>query len=143
MTWNPSSGRTVHRLGGRTLVAASLVSVVIGSSLVACGTDEPTVNPNLSPAGQRGDAIAIDRGCKGCHGGNGEGGVAPKWVGLYNSEVTLSDGSTVIADEEYLRRAIDDPSAQTVKGATMVMPRVELADKEIDDLIAYIKDLAK
>ncbi len=143
MTWKLLSGRSDARVGSRARVVAALLSVVAFSALVACGTDEPTVNPNLSPAGQRGDAIATDRGCKACHGGNGEGGVAPKWIGLYNSEVTLSDGSTVIADEEYLRRAIDDPTAQTVKGAAVVMPRVDLADKEIDDLIAYIKDLAK
>ena len=139
MTWKLLSGRSDARVGSCARVVAALLSVVAFSALVACGTDEPTVNPNLSPAGQRGDAIATDRGCKACHGGNGEGGVAPKWIGLYNSEVTLSDGSTVIADEEYLRRA----TAQTVKGAAVVMPRVDLADKEIDDLIAYIKDLAK
>ena len=131
------------RGGARAGLVAASIAIASVSALVACGKDEPSVNLNLSPAGQRGDALATDRGCKGCHGGSGEGGVGPKWVGLYESEVTLSDGSTVIADDDYLRTAIGDPTAQTVKGATMTMPRVELTDKEIDDLVAYIKDLAK
>ena len=58
MTWKLLSGRSDARVGSRARVVAALLSVVAFSALVACGTDEPTVNPNLSPAGQRGDAIA-------------------------------------------------------------------------------------
>ena len=54
----------------------------------------------------------------------------------------LADGTTVIADDEYLTTAIADPSAQLVDGYTLRMPANNLTDAEIADIVAYIKTLA-
>ena len=49
-----------------------------------------------------GQELFIRFGCSGCH--NGGGTVrAPPLAGVFNSPVPLSDGTTVIADEGYLR----------------------------------------
>ncbi len=62
------------------------------------------------------------------------------------SEVELSSGETVIADEEYLRRSMLEPSSQTVKGfqeglmETVIKPN-SLTDDEVKALIAYIRSL--
>lgn len=77
---------------------------------------------------------------------NGEKRVAPTWKGLYMSKVELSTGETVIADEEYLRRSMLEPTSQTVKGfqeglmETVIKPN-SLTDAEVRALIAYIRSL--
>jgi cytochrome c oxidase subunit 2 len=56
--------------------------------------------------------------------------------------VVLTDGRVVVADDEYLRRAIVDPDAEIVAGYSLKMPRNSLSDAEVDDVIAYIHDLS-
>jgi cytochrome c oxidase subunit II len=79
-------------------------------------------------------------GCITCHG-TGKG---PSYTGLYGSEVKLSDGSTVLADDAYLRESILFPTAQIVAGYRPIMPtfKGQLTEEEILDLIAYIKSQA-
>ncbi len=89
---------------------------------------------------QRGEQLAKDRGCQSCHKLEGAG-IGPTWVGLYGSTVTLEDGSTVVADDAYLHRSIEDPSAQKAEGFDVAMPQVDLDPDEIDDLVAYIRSL--
>ena len=50
----------------------------------------------------QGHALFIRDGCDGCHGGHGTVR-APSLLGLYGSPVPLSDGTTVIADDAYIR----------------------------------------
>jgi len=78
-------------------------------------------------------------GCITCHG-TGKG---PSYAGLYGKPVLLSNGQTVIADDNYLRESILDPSAKIVKGYTAIMPtfRGQLTEEQILQLIAYIKSL--
>ena len=97
------------------------------------------------PAAQ-GKELAESKACVSCHPMNGDAGVAPTWKGLYLSKVELSTGETVIADEEYLRRSMLEPSSQTVKGfqeglmETVIKPH-SLTDAEVKALIAYIRSL--
>jgi cytochrome c oxidase subunit 2 len=63
-------------------------------------------------------------------------------VGLAGSEILLTDGTTVIADDEYLTTAIADPSAQLHEGYTLRMPANNLTDEEIAHIVAYINSLA-
>ena len=62
--------------------------------------------------------------------------------GLFGSSVELADGSTVIADREYLIESIKDPAAKQVAGYRLPMPTNRLTDDEIDQVIAYIEALA-
>ena len=99
-----------------------------------------------NPVAARGATIAEERGCVSCHTSDGSKGVGPTWKGLYLSQVELADSRMVIADEEYLRRSINDPSADTVKGFSPgTMERViapgSLSENEVSELIAYIKSL--
>ena len=89
----------------------------------------------------RGQALALSKGCVACHGLDGSAGVGPGWKGLSGKTQTLADGSTVLADEAYLRRAIQAPQAQVVKGFSPVMPTVALSDDELAALVAYIQSL--
>lgn len=113
-------------------VAAALFAVT------ACGGNPPL---ELSPIAAEGRQIANASGCASCHGKNGQGVTAPSWQGLYNEPVPLADGTTVIADEEYLYNSITDPQGQIVRDYTLKMPRNALDDDQIELVIAYIREI--
>jgi cytochrome c oxidase subunit 2 len=95
------------------------------------------VGPTESPA-ESGRLLFSSYGCIQCHGQT-----APTLAGLYMSPVHLNDGSTVIADDEYLRRSIIDPNAQIVAGYPAIMPgyRGQLTPEQVNTLVEYIKIL--
>ncbi|MCA9961738.1 MAG: cytochrome c oxidase subunit II [Anaerolineales bacterium] len=97
-------------------------------------------------------------GCNSCHSIDGSTGAGPTWLGLYGRQETLTDGSTITVDEEYIRNSILHPNDQIVSGFNRdVMPQnyeelfaakqaeILASDGiEIDiiaDLIAYIQTL--
>jgi cytochrome c oxidase subunit 2 len=53
--------------------------------------------------------------------------------------VPLDDGTTVVADTDYLKRSISDPKAQKVAGYTIEMPNLSLPDAEIDQIVTYLE----
>jgi cytochrome c oxidase subunit 2 len=79
-------------------------------------------------------------GCITCHG-TGKG---PPFVNLYGSKVKLTDGTTVIADNDYIRESILYPSAQIVEGYTALMPtfKGQVTEEQVLQLLAYIKSLS-
>lgn len=80
-------------------------------------------------------------GCEACHVGNIQR--APDLDGVYGSKVTLADGRTLTADENYLERSILNPRADIVKGYMPVMPsyRSVITPRETSALIAYLKSM--
>ena len=105
------------------------------------------VAEQTQPAGtpeERGAQLAQQYGCVACHSTDGSILVGPSWKGVFGHEVTLADGSTVTADEAYLRESILNPGAKIVQGFPDVMPKnfgEQLTDAQISDLIAYIKTI--
>ena len=93
----------------------------------------------LSDGAARGRALAQSKGCVACHTVDGRPGVGPTWQGLFGKTETFADGSTARVDEDFLRGFIRNPKARNVKGFPPVMPQIELADDELDALVAYIK----
>ena len=81
-------------------------------------------------------------GCSGCHGA-GSRVPAPPLAGLYDRPVTLADGTTVTADEDYLRTSIMRPEAQVVAGYPSVMPSYQgvASEEQVVAMVAYIKAL--
>lgn len=101
---------------------------------------------NAPPAGAdnrvaQGQALAQSRGCAACHTVDGSARVGPTWKGLYGATRPLADGSTVLADEGYLRRSILEPQTQVVQGFPPIMPPASLGDEEMAALLAYIQSL--
>jgi cytochrome c oxidase subunit 2 len=83
-------------------------------------------------------------GCEQCHSVTGVAGTGPSWKDLWGSTQTMSDGSTVTVDENYVRESILNPSAKIVKGFQNVMPSFQgrLEEKSIRSIIAYLKSLS-
>lgn len=84
--------------------------------------------------------LATEIGCFACHG-SADTEFAPTLEGLWGSEVLLDDGRTVVAGEEYVRRAITDPQADVAVGYRNRMPTFGLSDGEVDQLVAYVRSL--
>jgi cytochrome c oxidase subunit 2 len=87
----------------------------------------------------RGAALFRAYGCSGCHGANASVH-APDLDGLYGRWVQLSDGSTVIADDRYIRDSILLPKKHVVAGFAPIMPSFSGQLSE-EDLVALIADL--
>jgi|SRR5271165_4298388 cytochrome c oxidase subunit 2 len=90
-----------------------------------------------------GAALFQEFGCSGCHMGP-SALRGPALEGLYGTPVPLQDGSTVIADERYIRESILLPNARIVAGYEPEMPSFagEVSEDDLIRLIAYIKSLA-
>ncbi|HEX4178753.1 MAG TPA: cytochrome c, partial [Rhizomicrobium sp.] len=95
------------------------------------------LGPTTPPA-EAGRMLFVSYGCATCHGQT-----APSLAGLYMSQVPLNDGTTVVADEDYLRRSIIDPGAQIVAGYPNIMPsyRGQITAEQLNAFVEYIKSL--
>jgi cytochrome c oxidase subunit 2 len=91
----------------------------------------------------RGAKLYEKQGCNTCHSIDGTPKIGPTWKGLFGKTETFADGSTLKADENYLRESIVDPAAKVVKGYAPSMPTYQgkLSDKDLDGLVEYIKTL--
>ena len=70
-------------------------------------------------------------------------GRGPSYFGVYGSRVKLADGSTVLADDNYIRESILQPNAKIVAGFQPVMPSFQglVTEDQILALTAYIKSM--
>jgi cytochrome c oxidase subunit II len=103
--------------------------------------EEPALAVQLSPAGKAAAALAESRGCLVCHSVDGTTGIGPSWAASYGKPRLLQDGSSVVMDDIYLRRSMQDPAAQVVNGFENVMVPAELSDADIGALVGLIKEL--
>lgn len=95
------------------------------------------------PLAEQGRRLHENKGCVACHSVDGTTKVGPSHKGLFGSKVELTNGNTIIADENYIRNHIENPQSNTVKGFNPVMPTFKglLTEAEINALIAYLKSL--
>lgn len=123
---------------------ALTAALVAGSVLVgaACSGDDAPSTEGLSPEAAKGAELVQTHRCTTCHRTGTDRAAGPGWGGLAGSERELSDGSTVVADGDYLRRAITDPSAEVAAGFANAMPSFDLSDEELDAIVAYLESLA-
>jgi cytochrome c oxidase subunit II len=95
------------------------------------------------PPAEAGKALYHRRGCSQCHSIDGKAGTGPTLKGIYGKQVRLSNGSDVLADDNYIRESILDPQAKIVAGFQPVMStyKGQLSDAEITAIIEFIKSL--
>ncbi|MCS7301112.1 MAG: cytochrome c [Fimbriimonadales bacterium] len=106
----------------------------------AAKTTEPA--KAVDPEAAKGKLVFVQTGCNACHMSPAVGKDYPDLRGLYGSQVKLKDGTTVTADETYLRESIVNPNKQIVAGYPPSMPPYNyLKEEQINQLIAYIKSL--
>jgi mono/diheme cytochrome c family protein len=146
--------------GGPLKRATLLISGMVGATVilaVACSgsalpsptlAPTPTALPREDALAVRGESLtrsALPTACVACHSADGTPRVGPTWGGIYGGEETLSDGTTVTVDDEYIRESIVDPNAKVVEGfSPNIMPRNyrdTLSDEDIEAITAYIRSL--
>lgn len=94
------------------------------------------------PPAERGRQLFVQTGCSGCH--QPKSGIhAPDLHGVYGTTVHLSDGTSAVADDHYLRQSIVFPASQVVQGYAPIMPEYQhrIDEEDILALIAYIRSI--
>lgn len=93
------------------------------------------------PLAQFGALVYASRGCETCHSLDGSRREGPSFKGIFGHPAKLSDGKTVMVDENYLRESILQPQARLVAGYEGIMPTFQglLREREINALIEFIK----
>lgn len=96
-----------------------------------------------TPPLERGRKLYSQRGCAQCHTIDGSAKVGPTFKGTFGTQQKLADGSTVAVDDNYIRESILEPNAKVRGGFRAQMPsfKGQLKDRQIDDLILFIKSL--
>lgn len=96
---------------------------------------------------EQGKELYQQLGCMGCHTTDGktDGMLGPTLKGLFGSEQHFEDGSSAIADEDYIRESLLEPEAKIVEGYEGEMPSFLgiLSDREVESMILYIKALSE
>jgi cytochrome c oxidase subunit 2 len=93
-------------------------------------------------AAQNGERLFSDLACITCHKTDSTGR-GPSLLGVFGSQVELTDGRKVTADENYLRESIMNSQAKVVKGYQGIMPAFQgmVSEENLMQLIAYIRTL--
>jgi cytochrome c oxidase subunit 2 len=96
-----------------------------------------------APLQETGKQLFASLGCSTCHRFDVQGR-GPNLQGIYNKPVLLEDGRTVVADENYVRESILNPTAKIVNGFKPVMPTFQgiVSEEQLNALVAYVKSLS-
>jgi len=91
---------------------------------------------------QNGERIFASMGCNACHNGTAAAR-GPNLAGVYGSKLQLTDGSSILVDEAYLREAILSPSQHITAGYAPIMPTYQgqISEEGLIDLVEYLKNL--
>jgi cytochrome c oxidase subunit 2 len=92
----------------------------------------------------RGEQLFQQMACNTCHLNDGTGR-GPSLVGVFGSNVKISTGQTVKADETYVRESILTPQMKLVNGYQPIMPTFQglVNEDGLLSLIEYVKSLGQ
>jgi cytochrome c oxidase subunit II len=91
-----------------------------------------------------GQKLFSELGCSSCHRSDTQGR-GPNLAGVYGKQVMLDTGSTVVADDNYIRDSIINPGSKVVSGFKPIMPTFSglVSEDQLMALIAYVKSLSQ
>ena len=95
------------------------------------------------PLAEQGEELVEKSGCLSCHTTDGKPKIGPTFKGLFGSTSHFTDGTSAVADENYIRNYILQPNVKVIKGFPPIMPTFKgiLKDDDITAIIAYLKTL--
>lgn len=90
-----------------------------------------------------GEKTVKAKGCVACHNLDASRKVGPGFKGIWGAQREFTDGTSAIADENYIRESILNPNAKIVKTYAPGMPTFQgqIKDKEISAIIEYLKTI--
>jgi cytochrome c oxidase subunit 2 len=91
-----------------------------------------------------GQKLFAQLGCATCHRSDTQGR-GPNLANAYNKPVMLDNGTTVVADDNYIRESILNPGAKITAGFKPIMPTFSgiVNEDQLLSLIAYVKSIAQ
>jgi cytochrome c oxidase subunit 2 len=97
-------------------------------------------------APEEGSRLIQVKGCIACHTTDGTPKIGPTLKGVFGKKETVThDGREreIVVDEAFIRQTLLHPEIDRVKGFPPIMPsqQGQLNDKEIEEIIEYIKSL--
>ncbi|KPP95185.1 MAG: aa3-type cytochrome c oxidase subunit II CoxB [Bacteroidetes bacterium HLUCCA01] len=93
------------------------------------------------PLAVLGQNLYQQQGCAGCHSLDGNVVIGPSFQGLYMDERQGADGSSRVADEDYLRESINNPGEFITSGFNNIMPGYSyLSEDQVSAIIEFIKE---
>lgn len=110
---------------------------------IPCPDGEGVVPTDCTPA-EGGERLFTTKGCTACHQRDSAAAnlAGPNFYGpLWGRSESLTDGSTVTVDDQYVRDSILHPRARVVSGYEPVMPSIRMSEPELDALVAYLQTL--
>ena len=105
-----------------------------------------------TPAAKAGPTVNVGaelievKGCVACHTTDGTPKIGPTFKGVFGKrETVIRDGKEreIVVDEAFIKQTLLHPELDRVKGFPPIMPSQHglLTDKEMDEIIVYIKSL--
>lgn len=134
---NMYCGTQHSEMGGYVYV----VSQAEYGKFLARGGD--AANPKIQTLAQQGEDLFKKLGCnRPCHGGS-DTDQGPTLNGIAGTMRRFEDGSTAVADDEYMRDSIIDPFRKLTQGYEKTMPPdyKTLSEEQIRMLVEYMKSL--
>lgn len=98
--------------------------------------------PAGSSMANTGEQVFQHFACNACHKDE-DLGRGPSLHGLYGKTVQLQGGGIVVADQDYIRESILDPSVKITAGYRPIMPtyKGQMSSEQVAQLIEYIRSL--
>ena len=127
---------------------ATSTSTTVPPTTMTTSARSPSHGPVQGTAAlvARGTSLFNTDGCAGCHSLSGAAGAGPSLKGVAGSEVTLTNGQKITADDAYLEQSIANPDAQVVKGymagvmsAAIASHNLSTKPDDIRALVAFMK----
>jgi len=96
---------------------------------------------SMASSGQK---VFTELGCATCHRSDTQGR-GPDLAGVFGKPVQLDNGTTVMADENYMRESILNPGAKVVAGYRPIMPTFNgiVSEDQLLSLLTYMKSLSQ
>jgi len=151
----------VFSRNGLIVVVVVLIAVVVFSYVAFKTAETPssaatptTTSSSVGPLSQeamvaQGKVLFQQYRCNVCHTTEGGNAAGPTMKGLAGSQVKINDGTTVVADTNYLRESILNPDTKIVAGYGPSVMSAALdpfsqqiqQDNHVADIVAYIESL--
>ena len=117
------------------------IAAIIAFTASLATASESNVQGEENDLVDKGKELAAEKGCLSCHSVDGAASAGPTWKGLFGKTETMTDNTTLVVDEAYLKEAILEPNSSVVAGFSPMMPAYDLSDEELNALIEYTKTL--
>jgi mono/diheme cytochrome c family protein len=122
------------------LASTSSNSTPAPTSSEDAGAAEPAQDPQVAA----GEALFYKKACSTCHSIDGSASTGPTFKNLWGKTEKMNDGTTEVIDQRMVKLSLLQPHMKIVDGyaSPSKMPTYDLADPEIDQLVAFMKSLA-